>query len=47
LTGHFLLTNLLLDDLKKTAAEEGADVRIVIVASSMHDPEQTKKKTAS
>lgn len=41
--GPFLLTQLLLDDLKKTAEEEGADVRIVNVTSSIHDPEQSKK----
>ncbi|KAK6166831.1 hypothetical protein SNE40_023445 [Patella caerulea] len=40
--GHFLLTNLLLDDLKQTAKETG-DSRIVVVTSSLHD---TKVKHA-
>ncbi|XP_061186025.1 retinol dehydrogenase 13-like [Saccostrea echinata] len=34
--GPFLLTHLLLDDLKKTASENG-DSRIVMVASTLHD----------
>ncbi|XP_062613562.1 retinol dehydrogenase 13-like [Saccostrea cucullata] len=34
--GPFLLTHLLLDDLKKTGSESG-DSRIVMVASSLHD----------
>ncbi|XP_070557517.1 WW domain-containing oxidoreductase-like [Ptychodera flava] len=34
--GHFLLTNLLLNDLKK-AAEETGEARIVVTTSSMHD----------
>jgi len=42
--GHFLLTHLLLDDLKKTAATEGSDARIVVVSSSMHDTEFAKKR---
>ena len=42
--GHFLLTNLLLDDLKQTAAD-GGDARIVVVTSSFHDPDtMTKNK---
>ncbi|XP_070534592.1 uncharacterized protein [Ptychodera flava] len=35
--GHFLLTHLLLEDLKKTA-ERGEDVRIVVTASEVHNP---------
>lgn len=42
--GHFLLTNLLLDDLKKSAAEEGGFARIIVVASSLHDLECAKKR---
>ncbi|XP_071102583.1 retinol dehydrogenase 13-like isoform X1 [Haliotis cracherodii] len=34
--GHFLLTNLLLDDLKKTGSDTG-DSRIVVVSSMLHD----------
>ncbi|XP_070534591.1 WW domain-containing oxidoreductase-like [Ptychodera flava] len=36
--GHFLLTHLLLEDLKKTA-ERGEDVRIVVTSSEVHNPE--------
>ncbi|XP_033761470.1 retinol dehydrogenase 12-like [Pecten maximus] len=36
--GPFLLTHLLLDDLKKTAADGDADCRIINVTSSLHDP---------
>lgn len=36
LTGPFLLTHLLLEDLKKTGKENG-DSRIVMVSSSLHD----------
>lgn len=36
-TGHFLLTNLLLPTLLKTAEEPGADVRVVAVASVGHN----------
>ncbi|OWF40774.1 retinol dehydrogenase 12-like [Mizuhopecten yessoensis] len=35
--GPFLLTHLLLDDLKKTAADGEADCRIINVTSSLHD----------
>ena len=42
LTGHFLLTNLLLDDLKKTAGDDG-EARVVVVSSGLHDPESSKK----
>lgn len=35
-TGHFLLTNLLLDTMKRTAKESGRECRIVIVASAAH-----------
>lgn len=34
--GHFLLTNLLLEDLKKTAQKTGIEGRIVIVSSEGH-----------
>ncbi|KAJ4705994.1 Short-chain dehydrogenase TIC 32 chloroplastic [Melia azedarach] len=34
--GHFLLTNLLLDTMKKTAQESGKEGRIVIVSSDAH-----------
>lgn len=34
--GHFLLTNLLLTDLKNAAAD-GGDARVVVVTSSLHD----------
>ena len=36
LAGHFLLTNLLLDTMKKTAAESGKEGRIVNVSSAGH-----------
>ena len=39
--GHFLLTHLLLDDLKKIASTEG-EARIVNVVSSLHDTETAK-----
>jgi len=41
--GHFLLTNLLLDDLKATASD-GGDARIVVISSGMHDAELAKKR---
>lgn len=41
--GHFLLTNLLLDDLKKSAAD-GQDARIVVVASELHNIAVAKKR---
>lgn len=34
--GHFLLTNLLLDTMKRTAEETGKECRIVIVGSAAH-----------
>lgn len=40
--GPFLLTNLLLEDLKK-AATDGGDARIVVVTSSVHEPKSSKK----
>lgn len=39
-----MLTHLLLDDLKKTAATEDSDARVVIVSSSLHDIEFSKKR---
>ncbi|ESN93531.1 hypothetical protein HELRODRAFT_103444 [Helobdella robusta] len=45
--GHFLLTNLLLKDLKKTASGDDGEARIVVVASSLHDPETNKKLTGN
>jgi len=41
--GHFLLTNLLLADLKQTAAD-GGDARVVVVTSSFHDPDTSAPK---
>lgn len=35
-TGHFLLANLLLDTMKKTASESNKEGRIVIVSSEAH-----------
>eukprot|EP00918_Siedleckia_nematoides_P024012 GHVU01051773.1.p1 GENE.GHVU01051773.1~~GHVU01051773.1.p1 ORF type:complete len:410 (+),score=109.43 GHVU01051773.1:88-1317(+) len=43
--GPFLLTNLLLEDLKKAAAEENGDARIVTVASHVHDQEAIKRRS--
>ena len=46
LTGPFLLTNLLLDDLNKTA--ENGDARVVVVTSALHDVrccKRTRSKT--
>jgi len=42
--GAFLLTNLLLDDLKKAGAD-GGDARIINLTCSMHDPECVKKRS--
>ena len=39
-----MLTHLLLNDLKKAATAEDGDARIVVVASSMHDVEFSKKR---
>jgi len=36
-TGHFLLTNLLLDAMKKTASESEKEGRIIIVSSDGHN----------
>ena len=44
--GPFLLTNLLLEDLKKVGGEENGDARIVNVTSSLHDPESIRRKTS-
>ena len=46
LTGPFLLTNLLLDDLNKAA--ENGDARVVVVTSALHDArccKRTRSKT--
>ncbi len=42
LAGHLLLTNLLLDDLKQTAAQAG-EARVIVVTSSIHDWEASNK----
>ena len=44
--GHFLLTNLLLEDLKK-AGGDGGDSRIVMVVSGHHDPDSMKRKSST
>ena len=44
--GPFLLTNLLLEDLKKVGGEENGDARIVNVTGSLHDPESIRRKTS-
>ncbi len=44
-SGHYLLTNLLLEDLKK-AGTEGGDARIIVVASSAHDPSTMKRRNS-
>nr|XP_006823498.1 PREDICTED: retinol dehydrogenase 14-like [Saccoglossus kowalevskii] len=36
--GHFLLTHLLLDDLKRTAKDCG-EARVIVTTSKLHDPE--------
>lgn len=36
MSGHFLLTNLLLDTMKKTANESNTEGRIVILSSEGH-----------
>ena len=46
ISGPFLLTNLLLEDLKKVGGEENVEARIVNVTSSMHDPESIRRKTS-
>lgn len=38
LTGHYLLTNLMISDLKKIADSEG-EARVVVVSSELHDPD--------
>lgn len=40
--GHFLLTNLLLQDLKNSVAN-GGEGRVVVVTSSFHDPKSSKQ----
>ena len=44
--GPYLLTNLLLDDLKKAAEGENGDARIINVTSTMHDPESMKRRNS-
>jgi len=39
-----VLTHLLLDDLKKSAAAEDGDARVVVVTSGLHDIEISKKR---
>jgi len=39
-----VLTHLLLEELKKSAQEEDGDARVVVVTSSLHDVEQSKKR---
>jgi NAD(P)-dependent dehydrogenase (short-subunit alcohol dehydrogenase family) len=40
--GHFLLTNLLLSNLKNTVAD-GGDARIIVVSSALHDSKTGKQ----
>ncbi|XP_060080341.1 retinol dehydrogenase 12-like [Ylistrum balloti] len=44
--GPFLLTHLLLEDLKKTAEDSDADCRIINVTSSLHDSAMPPKNAA-
>ena len=38
---------MLLEDLKKTAsAEEGAEARVIMVSTSMHNPETMKRRNS-
>jgi len=39
-----VLTHLLLGDLKKSAASEDGDARVVVITSSLHDVEFSKKR---
>jgi len=39
-----VLTHLLLGELKKSAAEQDGDARVVVVTSSLHDVDQSKKR---
>jgi len=39
-----VLTHLLLDDLKQSASAEDGDARVVVVTSSLHDVEFSKKR---
>jgi light-dependent protochlorophyllide reductase len=41
--GPFLLTNLLLDDLKKVAGTTAGDARVIFVTSTLHDPKSCKR----
>ncbi|XP_077988782.1 retinol dehydrogenase 12-like [Glandiceps talaboti] len=43
--GHFLLTNMLLDDLKRTKEQHG-EARIVVTSSFLHNPEKAFTKRA-
>ncbi|XP_072176521.1 retinol dehydrogenase 11-like [Diadema setosum] len=43
--GHFLLTNLLMEDLKKTARCHG-EARIISTSSLLHDPDRARGKKA-
>lgn len=42
--GPFLLTNLLLEELKKAGGLENGDARIINVTCSIHDPDSVKRK---
>jgi len=39
-----VLTHLLLSDLKKSAADDDGDARVVMVTSGLHDVELSKKR---
>ena len=41
-----MLTNHLLEDLKKVGGEENGDARIINVTSSLHDPDSIRRKTS-
>ena len=42
-----MLTNLLLEDLKKAAGEENGDARIIMVTSSAHAADGKRKQSTS
>jgi light-dependent protochlorophyllide reductase len=45
--GHFLLTNLLLEQLKATGGEEGGDARVINVSSALHDVAEALKRRSN